>query len=42
MSVSETCVCGDVLDEHDWEDAFGPCTVEGRDCIAYEEDEDAW
>lgn len=38
--MSETCTCGDVLDEHDDGDE---CTVDGCPCIAFEaaeEDED--
>ncbi len=34
----DTCMCGDVLDEHDDDLA---CTIEGCPCFYYEENPDA-
>lgn len=32
--MSDTCACGDVLDEH--EDNGGACTIDGCPCIAFD------
>ena len=40
--MDETCVCGDVADEHErTRTGLGACEVEGCPCIHFERDPDA-
>ena len=39
--MNENCQCGHVADEHEeTRTGYGACTVEGCDCIHYEENDD--